>query len=307
MIRFILYFLLFYSTYSLPQSEIKSEDFLIKNNAIELPGTLTYSNKSQELVIWIHGSGNVDRNGNQKGANVKANYIKQLRDELNKNDIAFFSYDKRTANPKNAALLKGVIFDDFVSDATTVISHLKKEYNFKSITLIGHSQGSLIGMLASKDVDKYVSLAGPSETIDATITRQVSNQSATIGKITAAHFKELKETGDIKEVNSNLLSIFAKPNFPFLRNWMTYNPIEEIKKVTIPTLIINGTKDIQVKVDDAKALHKAKPSSEFIIIDMMNHVLKVIENDADNLPSYYSPDFKISTELTKKITEFVKK
>ena len=67
------------------------------NDSIKLPGTLSYNKdlKSQPLVIFIHGSGNVDRNGNQSGVNVQANYIKQFRDSVNKYDIAFFSYDKR--------------------------------------------------------------------------------------------------------------------------------------------------------------------------------------------------------------------
>ena len=104
--------LLFVSFISFCQSQITSEEIIIYNDSIELPGTLTYTKsvKKQALLIWVHGSGNVDRNGNQSGVNVQANYIKQFRDSVNKNDIAFFSYDKRTANPKNptSAILKPI-------------------------------------------------------------------------------------------------------------------------------------------------------------------------------------------------------
>lgn len=288
------------------QSETIEKSILITNGQIELPGTLSYNQESKKLLIWIHGSGNVDRNGNQ-GTTVKANYIKQFRDKINKKGIAFFSYDKRTSNPKNTALLKGVVLDDFVDDAKKVIAHFKKEKQFDEIILVGHSQGSLIAMLASEGIDKYISLAGPSESIDKTITEQVSKQSTELGKITEAYFKELKETGNIKQVNPMLASIFAKPNFPFLRNWMSYNPIDEINKLKIPILLINGTKDIQVSVDDAKALKNANNKSRLKIIENMNHVLKHIEKDADNMNSYYSPDFKVSSELVKTITEFVNK
>tara|TARA_R110002073_G_scaffold15953_2_gene62097 strand:+ start:26823 stop:27746 length:924 start_codon:yes stop_codon:yes gene_type:complete len=288
------------------QSEILEKDILIKNNQIELPGTLSYTKSSEKLIIWIHGSGNVDRNGNQ-GAQAKANYIKQFRDEINKNDIAFFSYDKRTSNPKNVAFLKGIILDDFADDAKKVIEHFKKESQFKEIILIGHSQGSLVAILASKGVHKYISLAGPSETIDKTLTKQIMAQSTEYGKMTESYFKELKETGDVKNVDPNLLQFFAKPNLPFFRNWMSYNPTKEINKLKIPTLIINGTKDIQVSIEDAKALNVANNTSEIKIIENMNHVLKHIEKDSDNMNSYYSPDFKISSELVKIITEFVKR
>lgn len=288
------------------QSEVTEKSILIKNDQIELPGTLSYTKDSKKLIIWIHGSGNVDRNGNQ-GAQAKANYIKQFRDEINKNDIAFFSYDKRTSNPKNAAFLKGVVLDDFVDDAKKVIEHFKKENHFKEIILIGHSQGSLIAMLASEGINKYISLAGPSETIDQTLTKQIMAQSTEFGKMTESYFKELKETGDVKNVNPNLLQFFAKPNLPFFKNWMSYNPTEEINKLKIPMLIINGTKDIQVSIEDAKALNVANNTSEIKIIENMNHVLKHIEKDSDNMNSYYSPDFKISSELVKIITGFVKR
>lgn len=307
MTRIITYFILYVAGISISYAQIKTEDFIIKNGNIELPGTLTYPNNSEDLVIWVHGSGNIDRNGNQAGANVKANYVKQLRDELNKNGIAFFSYDKRTANPKNVPYFKGIVLDDFVADAKKVVAYFRDKGQFKNITLIGHSQGSLVAMLASDNIDKYISLAGPAEPIDVALIRQISNQNAELGKTAAAHIKELKETGEVKEVNPFLVSIFAKPNFPFLKNWMAYNPVEEIKKVKVPTLIINGTKDSQITIEDAKGLHKAKSDAELVIIDKMNHVLKMVEKDSDNMSSYYSPDFKLSTELVKTITEFVKK
>lgn len=288
-------------------AQVKSEAILIKNDSIELPGTLTYSDKDTDLVIWVHGSGNVDRNGNQAGMNVGANYIKQFREAMNEKGIAFFSYDKRTANMKNMKfIMKSLSFDAFVSDVQKVISHFRKDGRFKNITLVGHSQGSLVAMLASKDVDKYISLAGPSESIDVTITKQVTKQSEDLGKTTAAHFKELKETGDIKQVNPMLLSIFAKPNLPFFRSWMKYTPSDEIKKVLKPTLIINGDKDIQVSIEDAKQLHAAKTNASLKIIENMNHVIKHIEKDADNIASYRSPDFPISKELVEIIATFVK-
>lgn len=307
MIRVIAFISAYILGIALTWGQVKSEEILIKNDSIELPGTLTYSNKESNLIIWVHGSGNVDRNGNQAGMNVGANYIKQFRDAINAKDIAFFSYDKRTANMKNMKfIMNNLSFDAFVSDARKVISYFRKDSRFNSITLVGHSQGSLVAMLASDDADKYISLAGPSEAIDVTITGQITKQNAALGKTTEAHFKELKETGDIKEVNPMLLSIFAKPNLPFFKSWMKYIPTNEIKKVNKPTLIINGNKDIQVSVKDAQQLHLAKEDGTLKIIKNMNHVIKHIEKDADNIASYRSPDFPISKELIEVITAFVK-
>ncbi len=300
-----LYLFLFVCSISIGQNNIVSEEILIKNDSIELPGTLTFFEENTPLIIWVHGSGNIDRNGNQ-GAIIKANYIKQFRDSINKQGIAFFSYDKRTSNPKNFKFLKGILYEDLVNDAKKVISHFKNDNRFSEIILIGHSQGSLTALLASKNTGKYISIAGPGISIDKTIIEQITKQSAELGSTTIAHFKELFETGTIKKVHPFLVSIFAKQNLPFILNWAKYNPAEEIKKITIPTLIINGTKDIQVKVEDAQALHKALPSSELVIIENMNHVLKHLEKDADNMNSYYSADFPLSTELITTIANFIK-
>lgn len=303
MIRIITYIIISIFTIATSLAQVKSEEININNQAIQLPGTLTYSEGKSPLIIWIHGSGGVDRNGNAP------QYIKQFREAINKKGIAFFSYDKRTANPKNALFLKedGVLITDFVSDAKEVVNHFKDDKRFSEIILTGHSQGSLIAMMALDNVDKYISIAGAGETIDKTLIRQLTAQNPELGKSAISHFKELKKTGEIKTVNPNLITLFAKPNQLFWASWIELNPLEEIKKVKIPTLIINGDKDLQVQIADAENLKTAKPDAELVIIKNMNHVLKRIEKDEDNMKSYMSADFLISKELINTITTFVLK
>ena len=111
-------------------SQITIEEITIQNQAIQLPGTLSYPEEKSPLIIWVHGSGGVDRDGNQP------QYIKQFRAAVNKENIAFFSYDKRTANPKNSTFLKdGVFFKDFIFDVEEVVNHFKNETRFSSIIL----------------------------------------------------------------------------------------------------------------------------------------------------------------------------
>ncbi|WP_435263915.1 alpha/beta hydrolase [Tenacibaculum sp. nBUS_03] len=306
MIRIIFYITTYLITTVFTFSQVKSKNILIKNDSIELPGTLTYLSKKTPLIIWVHGSGNVDRNGNQ-GKIIKANYIQKFREAITVNDIAFFSYDKRTSNPKNYKFFKKIVFEDLVNDVEKVIDYFKNDQRFSEIILIGHSQGSLIGMLASKNVDKYISIAGSANTIDKTIIQQVNKQNKQLGDITKSHFEELLNTGNIKQVNPLLISIFAEQNLPFISSWISYNPIKEIKKLTIPTLIINGNKDLQVQVEDAKLLHKSNSITTLNIIDKMNHILIELEKDSDNLKSYYSSEYMISDELIVSILNFINK
>ena len=56
---------------------------------------------------------------------------------------------------------------------------------------------------------------------------------------------------------------------------------------------------------DAENLSKATPDAQFVIVKNMNHVLKTIEKDEDNLASYMSDIFPISEEFIIVITNFV--
>lgn len=293
------------------QGQIISEELVFYNNSIRLPGTLSYSSekKKQPLVIFIQGSGNPDRNGNQLAHSVKANYLKQLRDSLNSKQIAFYSYDKHNVTQSNIPLfVDDLKFEMLVTNALVGINNFKNHSRFNQTALIGHSQGSLVGMLAYNEViDKYVSLAGNGEAVDETIVRQISHQNEQFGLIAKSHFKELKETRTIEQVNPMLASIIAPSNFNFIKSYITYDPALEIQRVTCPILILNSDKDIQVELSDAEKMHNGNSKSNLIVIKNMNHVLKTTEKDSDNLSSYNQDNFPLSSELVSRLVKFIEK
>jgi len=295
---------------TLSWSQIIVEEVALSNDSIQLPGTLSYSSdvSSQPLVIFIQGSGNPDRNGNQLELGIKANYIQQLRDALNQEGIGFYSYDKRNVTKSNIPLfIDNYQFEMLAKDAEVAIDHFKNDKRFEAIVLLGHSQGSLVAMLASNEhVTKYISLAGTGEPVDRTIVKQITAQNTELGNITEAHFTELKATGGIANVNPMLQAVFAPTNLDFLSSYLKYDPVEEIKKLTLPVLIINGDKDLQVSVENAQKLHAASEDSEIVIVNNMNHVLKHIENDSNNQASYFSGDFPLSSELVAVLVAFIK-
>ena len=71
-------------------------------------------------------------------------------------------------------------------------------------------------------------------------------------------------------------------------------------------LIIQGTTDIQIQVEDAKKLAGSNSNSELVIIEGMNHILK--EADANrflNLRTYGDPNLELKQGLIKSITSFI--
>ncbi|PKB43468.1 hypothetical protein AX016_1668 [Cellulophaga sp. RHA19] len=294
--------------------EVKTEELDLKNGDISLPGTLTVapSKKKTPLLIFIQGSGNGDRNGNQAGTAMQIGYIKTLRDSLNTKGISFYSYDKRSANINNLKSIKDISFKGFVDDANVAIDYFKNDKRFSSITIIGHSQGSLVGMLAinsrnDKAVTSYISLAGPGKTFDKTIVEQLTAQNPSLGQAAKEQFEELVQTDTIKEVNPLLMSVFQPIYQKFIKEWATVNPATEIKKLQIPVLLLNGDSDLQVSTDDAQLLKDAHPKATLKIIPKMNHVLKVVNSIVENQEAYTSKDYKISNELINTIDKFVSK
>jgi fermentation-respiration switch protein FrsA (DUF1100 family) len=104
-----------------------------------------------------------------------------------------------------------------------------------------------------------------------------------------------------------LASLFRESVQPYMISWIKYNPQNEIKKLQIPVLLINGTKDLQVTVSEAELLKKAKPEAKLVIIENMNHIFKEIKgDDAENMKSYSDPNLPVTEKLVTAINLFIK-
>ena len=261
------------------------------------------------MAIIIGGSGPTDRNGNQQMINN--NSLKLLAEGLSKQGIATFRYDKRILKQMKDRTLneETISFEDFITDAQAVVSYFKRANAFSKIYVIGHSQGSLVGMVAAqKDVDGFVSLAGAGQTIDDVIVDQLEQQAPGLKDNARKAFDDMRANGIALNYSPGLASIFRKQIQPFMLTWMKYNPKSEIGKLDIPILIVNGDKDLQVQVSEAEKLRVAKPDSDFKIIPGMNHILKEIKgDDVENSKSYNEPNRPVMSDLLELVAAFILK
>ena len=309
----LLLLLLLFSIVGFSQTESATKFFNKEEIAINplINGSL-YSplkqNKKTNLVLLISGSGPTDRDGNQK--NLINNSLKYLCEGLAQNDIAVFSYDKRIISQMKTGTVNEatLTFDDFITDATSVLLFFKNQKKYNKIIIAGHSEGSLIGIIAAKDkADGFISLAGAGRTIDAVLVEQITKQAPFLKEETQKNLDILKSGKTFELKNPMLASIFRESIQPYMISWMKYDPQIEIAKLEMPIVIINGTKDKQVSVQEAELLKKAKPKAELVLIENMNHVFKEIKgDDAENMKSYTNADLPIVPKLTSAITAFVK-
>ena len=276
----------------------------------ELKGELVVPEQATDTVaLIIPGSGPTDRDGNT--ALGKNNSLKFLAEFLKEEGIASLRYDKRGAGLNTEAIIaeEDMSFDDFIDDVVVWLEKLNEEEQFERIIVIGHSQGSLVGMLAAvqADVDAFISIAGAGRPIDEVLREQLRAQlEGQVMEEANDILDELKEGNLVDDVSQPLQSTFRKSVQPFLMSWMKYDPTEEIKQLDVPMLIINGTTDLQVPVEDAEKLVEAADEADLAIIDDMNHVLKDAPSDENqNIQTYNQPNLPLSTGLTSVISDFL--
>ena len=287
------------------------KEYPISISTCEIKGTLLTPNtvKKVPLIIFIGGSGPTDRNGNS--GMLKNNSLKFLAEGLSSQNIATYRFDKSilTTSKKEGFKEADLRFEDEVEEVKELVSYFKQKKSYSKIYILGHSQGSLVGILASKkNVDGFISIAGAGRPIDEVIAEQIGKQAPFLKDETVKTLEKLKKGELVEEVNPYLISLFRKSVQPFLISWIKYQPQQEIHQLKIPTLIINGNKDIQVSISDAELLKEAQLDADLVIIENMNHLFKKIEGDLiENQQSYTNPDLPVMPQLINAIVTFINK
>lgn len=273
-----------------------------------LEGTLQQTRESNKVALIIAGSGPTDRNGNNPA--MGNNSLKMLSEGLYKAGISSLRFDKRGVGASLGAATAAhqLRFDHYVDDAKRWIKYLEKDTAFNEIIVIGHSEGALVGMLAFQmtEADKFISLAGAGEAIDQIIHKQLLAQSAILAEESAGIMEELRQGRLVKSIPTKLLPLFHPNIQPYMISWLKYSPQKEIAKLNKPILIVQGTTDIQIGLEQAEALKSANPKAQLALIEGMNHVLKKAPTSrVDNFKTYSDPHLPIEPKLIKTIREFI--
>ncbi|MET3978928.1 fermentation-respiration switch protein FrsA (DUF1100 family) [Mucilaginibacter sp. UYP25] len=294
-------------------ASLKESPVLLKTFSGSISGTLTTPPNAQgkiPVVIIIAGSGPTDRDGNSPKLGLNGNTYKMLANELGKNGIASLRYDKRLVGQSvTTTKEKQLRFEDYVDDAVGLVNLLNEDQRFSKVIVLGHSEGSLVGMLAIRDqpVRGYISVAGAGRSADIVVTEQMKAYPKFIQDNFKTMLDSLKKGKFTDNIDPKLYPI-ARPDIqPYLLSWFRYSPAREIKKVKIPVLIVQGTTDIQVPATDADLLKKAKSDAVLLMIPNMNHVLKEAPADKEqNAATYSKPDLPLKPELVTGIVNFIK-
>lgn len=143
-----------------------------------------------------------------------------VAEELAENGVASLRYDKRGAGKNMKAVIdeEDLTLDDFVQDAINWIDELKTDDRFSRFGVIGHSQGSLVGILAAQQskVDVFISVAGAGKTLDAVLEGQLEEQlSDKLLEESKTILAQMKQGKQVEQISKELQALFRPSVQPF--------------------------------------------------------------------------------------------
>ncbi len=278
----------------------------------ELFGSLLLpkSDNPVPVVLILAGSGPTDRDGNNPDGG-RNDSLKRLAWVLAKHNIASVRYDKRGVAASRPATPdeRNLSVEGYVDDAVAWSQKLKSDPRFGPLILLGHSEGALIATLAAPRADAaaLISLSGSARPVDQVIREQLARSLPPPLMLRSNELLDSLKAGHTDaDVPAPLQPIFRPSVQPYLISLFRQDPAKAFAQLKMPALIVQGSNDMQVGVGDAQALKAAKPDAELVVIEGMNHVMRIVPADVKRqLASYKDPNLPLAAELGGKLIEFI--
>lgn len=311
---------------------------------IHLAGTLTVPEGQGPwpAVVLLAGSGPNDRDQHIFGHKT----LLVVSDYLTRNGIATLRYDKRgvAESEGHHALATS---QDFANDAQAAWNYLRQraEVDASKVGLIGHSEGGIIApMVAARqpEVAFLALLAAPGIRIDSLMAIQTYLIGKTAGmseaqladatEVNRQIYRLLKTTPDNEVLHAALQRLLwqhaedsnvpsdqielwlsrqiQQLTSPWFRYFINYDPQPALSVVTVPTLAINGDKDLQVTACEnlegiRKALEEAGNQEVTIkALSGLNHLFQ--ESQTGAMTEYALIEQTISPAVLQLLSNWIK-
>lgn len=271
---------------------VKQDKFTTKDiefgSKFKLKGKLTIpkGGNSYPVVILVHGSGPNDMD-ETIGPNKP---FRDIAEGLSSNGIAVLRYNKRT-NQYGALISQNdtnfTLKDEVVEDVIEAYNFLLNEPNInkEKIYILGHSLGGYSIPLIAEQLPNaagFIILAGSNQPLEDKLVEQFeyisklkNNQGINedVLKVVRSLRDKIKK-GDFndKTPRDSILMGLSPAYWRFLNG---YRPLEIIKKIDKPILVIQGARDYQVTIKEFEEWKKSlvnNPKAQFLLYENLNHL-----------------------------------
>lgn len=238
-------------------------------------------------ALVIPGSGPVDRDSNHK--RMPLDITGALARALVGAGLVTLAYDKRGVGASPGDWLTAGL-DDSTDDAHAALAALRSrpEVDPQRVVVIGHSEGAIHAGRLGADADGLagVVLLSASATPGEELLRwQTTNVLASMPAwvrrvLRVLRFDLARKTEQnrqkIKGTTTDVARIGGqKVNAKWHREFLAYDPQEDLRRLTVPVLAVTGSKDLQVKPSDLAVIAEAvRGPVEVHEVPDVSHILR---------------------------------
>lgn len=295
-----------------------STEITIAGPCGDLAGTLMTAAGSLASVLIIPGSGPTDRDGNNP-LGVQGQTYKLLAEGLAQRAISSLRIDKRGMYGSRAAIANpnAVSIKDYVEDVLNWSGAMAQRLPASGVWLAGHSEGALIALVAAARnagnplLHGLILMAAPGHPLGSVLKKQIlSNPANADIAESAIAIIDLLEAGQripLADIPAVLQGLFHPEVQGFLISLMALDPAKLIEGISVPVLILQGKRDLQVSMEDALRLKQHQPNAVLEVFELANHLMKEVpgEDRAHNLATYSDPALPLVDGLVDSIARFI--
>jgi hypothetical protein len=282
-----------------------------------LSGIFLDAGARSPVVLIIPGSGPTDRDGNNPLGLTAAPY-RLLAEALVAKGVSSVRIDKRGMFGSKSAISdpNAVTIGDYATDTHNWVAAIRKQTGASCVWVLGHSEGALVALAAAQQPNGLcgvILVSGAGRKLSDVIREQLRSNPANApildSAMAALDSLERGQHVDVAAMHPALQKLFAPQVQDFLIDTFRRDPAKLAASLKLPLLIVQGERDLQVSVADAKLLSAAQPKAKLALLPKMNHVLKDVDSDdrAANVATYADPSLPVDPGAVNAIAGFVKR
>jgi|GEM_PF-5090406 len=273
---------------------IKLQDQIISFQFEDEYIDVNYSKAIDEkaIVLFMQDIFGFDKDGNIFYTPDKNNFLLDLKNKLNDNNISVLSFDF-------PFLAKPLTIEKYALNFNKIINWMKTQN--KNVNLLAFNESNLIAIEMTKQNNDFKLISVNSilnnfkdELLDIFVT-----------EIDRKNFgKEIDNFILNKKISDEYKIYLDENKKEYIKSVLNFDLYKEYLKIKDPLLFLYGKMNLKYNEDSYKRLMSYLKNKKVVLIDEMNYILKdVTENN--NMDSYIDSSFDLNQRSIHEITNFV--
>lgn len=284
-------------------------DITIGEAPYQLEGVLTMPSKASAdakvpACVLVHDFGPLDRNSTLGQTSFFSDLAKAFADM----GIATLRYDKRTYVYGEDVV--ETVWDEVVEDALFAVQELQKNelVDQERVVLVGHGLGAMLApRIVSQSDGAFTAMILIGGSPDSLLSRDLKRSEGLSEEVLAAD--QIIALSSMKEEDARELTLLGRNGYYY---WEaeSFDPISIMKKLKVPTYVVQGKRDPVVSEDDgwrayADQLGDNQTYMTFKSFRGLNHLLmNDLSTNSQGIPEY-AVEAHLDTQAGRNLSQWI--